>query len=313
MKINFQIIRNYLRGDSTQEERLKVLHWIEESEEHRLEFMALRNIYDASLCYDEQETKEKHRPVIRRNIRRWVGAAAVALLCLVGGWTMALWLVDAPQIDLQARNVQVPVGQRVQLFLSDGTMVWLNSNSKLEFDERFTGTERRVRLNGEAFFEVAHEEKRSFIVETQYGEVQVLGTVFNVSAYSNKNDFEVKLFEGSVNVSNKDKQEQIRLLPYEQVVGRDGYLVKTTMPDEESMLWIDGIYSFKNETYETVLRKIEEYYRIPFQIKNPDILNYRCTCKFRQSDGIDHILRVLKKINPFEYEWDDNSETIILY
>lgn len=313
MKIDFQIIRNYLRGDATQEERLKVLHWIEESEDHRQEYMALRTIYDASLCCDELDGKKRHLPVIRKSFYRWAGGAAVALFCLIGGWMVAYWRMDTSRIDLQARYVQVPVGQRVQLSLSDGTKVWLNSNSKLDFDERFTGTERRVRLDGEAFFEVAHEEKKPFIVETGYGEIQVLGTVFNVSAYQNQGDFEVKLFEGSVRVSDKEKHVQLQLLPYEQAIGKEGRLVKLAMDKEESVSWVDGIYYFKNENYETVFRKIEEYYKIPFRIDNPEVLHYRCTCKFRQGDGIDHILKVLQRINPFEYQWDENNETITIY
>lgn len=120
------------------------------------------------------------------------------------------------------QKLSVPAGQRINIELADGTVVWLNSRTSIQYPAVFNGKERKVSINGEAYFEVAHNRKQPFIVETPKGQVEVTGTKFYVEAYSDNNDFVTSLIEGSVNVTKDDKL--ITLRPSQMAYLQDGNL-----------------------------------------------------------------------------------------
>ncbi len=101
------------------------------------------------------------------------------------------------------QSIYVPTGQRVNITLSDGTNVWLNARTKIVYPAVFDKSVRQVAVDGEAYFDVAKDKKRPFIVETGKCNMEVLGTKFNVEGYSDKDDFEVTLMEGSVRVASR--------------------------------------------------------------------------------------------------------------
>ena len=166
-------------------------------------------------------------------------------------------------------------------------------------------------LEGEGYFEVAHDEKHPFIVETQKYDIRVLGTTFNVSAYPNSDMFETSLIEGKVTVYQPDTQNEIVLKPYEKVEARDGKLYKEAFTSDNDFLWRMGIYSFKNEPLETVFKKLEQYYEVKIINNNQEIAS--CTGKFRQKEGIEHVMKVLQKYVKFNYMQDDEKNQIIIY
>lgn len=214
--------------------------------------------------------------------------------------------------DMQ--TVTVPAGQRANLILADGTTVWLNSNSTLKYPANgFHSKNRKVALEGEGYFEVAHDEKHPFIVETQKYDIRVLGTTFNVSAYPNSDMFETSLIEGKVTVYQPDTQNEIVLKPYEKVEARDGKLYKEAFTSDNDFLWRMGIYSFKNEPLETVFKKLEQYYEVKIINNNQEIASRPCTGKFRQKEGIEHVMKVLQKYVKFNYMQDDEKNQIIIY
>ena len=202
----------------------------------------------------------------------------------------------------------------LNLVLADGTIVWLNSNSTLKYPATgFHAKERKVILEGEGYFEVAHNEKHPFIVETEKYDIRVLGTTFNVSAYPNSGLFEASLIEGKVTVYHPETQNEIILNPHEKVEVRDGKLYKETFTSDHDFLWRMGIYSFKDEPLETVFKKLEQYYEVKIINKNIEITSHPCTGKFRQKEGIEHVMRVLQKYIKFNYIQDDEKNQIIIY
>ena len=111
-------------------------------------------------------------------------------------------------------TIKVPAGQRANLTLPDGTNVWLNARSEMRYPAVFTGNKREITLDGEAYFEVTHNEDKPFVVQTNKCNVEVLGTKFNVEAYSDSEDFCTSLMEGSVRVSDKgNPSESLVLAP----------------------------------------------------------------------------------------------------
>ena len=214
---------------------------------------------------------------------------------------------------LATRDIHVPVGQRTEITLNDGTRIWLNSNTTLRIESQKEKDLRRVCLNGEAYFEVAPDKHLPFVVQTGSHEVQVLGTKFSIFAYKDRKDFSVKLYEGAVDVSDRQNSTTLRLSPDEEAkISNDGRLIKVPFDKAESLLWIEGIYYFEDTDYGSIFRQMKEYYKVDFDIRNPQILHYKCTCKFRQEDGLKHILEILQRIHQFEYEWSNDEQTVII-
>ncbi len=287
-----------------------------ESEEHREQLMQLHRIYNATLWngnVDSQDTKnaEKKKPVMRYLWASMKIAAVVAMLAFIIHKEYQDYRLEH-STDVQ--TVTVPAGQRASLILADGTTVWLNSNSTLKYPANgFHSKNRKVTLEGEGYSEVAHDEKHPFIVETEKYDIRVLGTTFNVSAYPNSDMFETSLIEGKVTVYQPDTQHEVTLKPHEKVEAKNGKLYKETFSSDNDFLWRMGIYSFKDEPLETVFKKLEQYYEVKIINKNEEIASRPCTGKFRQKEGIEHVMKVLQKYVKFNYTQDDEKNQIIIY
>ncbi len=307
-----KLLNKYLAGDALPEEKREVVRWMKESEEHREQMTQMRHIYDATIWNGNlQEEKVENKKTVMRYLRMSMKIAAVV--------AMLAFIIHKEYQDYQLEHsaemqmVTVPAGQRANLILADGTTVWLNSNSSLKYPANgFHAKDRKVILEGEGYFEVVHDEKHPFIVETEKYDVRVLGTTFNVSAYPNSGMFEASLIEGKVSVYQPGTQSEIVLKPYEKVEVREGKLYKETFTSDNDFLWRMGIYSFKDEPLEAVFRKLEQYYEVKIVNKNVEIASHPCTGKFRQKEGIEHVMKVLQKYIKFSYIQDEEKNQIII-
>lgn len=311
--MDIRLLNKYIAGDVLPEEKKEVIRWMKESEEHREQLMQLHHIYNATLWNGNwnRQKIEKKKPIMRYLWMSMKIAAVVAVLAFIIYREYCYYRL-VHFTDIQA--VTVPAGQRANLILADGTTVWLNSNSTLKYPANgFHSKNRKVALEGEGYFEVAHDEKHPFIVETEKYDIRVQGTTFNVSAYPNSDMFETSLIEGKVTVYQPDMQNEIVLKPHEKVEARDGKLYKETFTSDNDFLWRMGIYSFKNEPLETVFKKLEQYYEVRIINNNKEIASRLCTGKFRQKEGIEHVVKVLQKYVKFNYMQDDEKNQIIIY
>jgi ferric-dicitrate binding protein FerR (iron transport regulator) len=173
--------------------------------------------------------------------------------------------------ELKYNTLSNPRGSKViDMKLSDGSHVWLNSGSSITYPVAFVGNDRKVTIEGEAYFEVAHDAAKPFIVSKGETSVQVLGTHFNVNAYSDEEEIKVTLLEGSVKVSNKSNQ--VRIKPGEQAkVGSDIRVVNDVEIDE-IMAWKNGMFLLDNTDLPTIMRQISRWYdvNVVFEEKIPD-------------------------------------------
>ncbi|MBR1926688.1 MAG: FecR domain-containing protein [Bacteroidales bacterium] len=207
-------------------------------------------------------------------------------------------------------TTSAPAGHMAACVLPDGTEVKLNANSKLTYPALF-GDERKVYLEGEAFFDVTSDKSCPFIVSTDKLEVKALGTKFNISDYKNDN-FVVSLLEGSVFLYQDGMEETgLYLNPNEQLVESEGGYVKKMFVQDPAM-WVNGFYSFNNNTMEYILSKLELYYDVRIVVLNGPLLNKTYTGKFRQTDGAREILRIMSRIYPFTVREDESSNTIYI-
>lgn len=309
-----ELLHKYFRGDTSPQEEKQVMDWAEASAGNYRQYLEERKIWNALLIhYTTSAEKVEAFSAQNKSFILWkIGSIAASIALLISlSWIIFTANKEEPQ-SLQA--VMVPAGQRVQLVLGDGTKVWLNSKSTFTYPTSFGKNIREVELDGEGYFEVTKNEKAPFIVKTRKYDIKVLGTTFNVSAYQNKlSAFETSLLEGAIDVSTGDQTEWISLTPNEKVTEIDGILQKDTINNPEHLRWREGLICLDDEPFENLMRKFTVYYGIDIVINNPNVLKYKCTGKFRQTDGIEYALRVLQKDVKFKYLRNDelNSITII--
>ena len=212
------------------------------------------------------------------------------------------------------QSIYVPTGQRVNITLSDGTNVWLNARTKIVYPAVFDKSVRQVAVDGEAYFDVAKDKKRPFIVETGKCNMEVLGTKFNVEGYSDKDDFEVTLMEGSVRVASRiGLGDTLMLKPDSKAcLQKDGRLKVIPVDDYNPYRWKEGLICFRNESFLSIMSDLEKYFGVSIVVENKNVLKYYFTGKFRQADGIDYALRVLQRDIRFKYERDDENQIIYI-
>ncbi|MEJ2884094.1 FecR family protein [Pedobacter sp. GR22-6] len=153
-----------------------------------------------------------------------------------------------------------PLGGKYKVLLSDGTSVTLNSGSSLEFPVGFHGTERRVKLSGEAYFEVSKDPSKPFIVQSGAATTRVLGTKFNVSNYPDEPVQRTTLLEGKVQFSGNG--ESALLQPGEQASLHKGRLQVAEVNTEDAMAWKDGLFIYKNEELSVIMRQLSRWYDV---------------------------------------------------
>ena len=213
------------------------------------------------------------------------------------------------------QTVTVPAGQRAQITLADGTRVWLNAQSTLTYASNFGRGERNVELDGEAYFEVAKNKDIPFYVHTEMNKVKVVGTSFNVCAYTGSKEFGTTLVEGIVDIYPANSNQMITRLQKDEVfLNEDGKCKKTILPSYKYLRWKEGLYCFDDAPFNGILGRLEKYYNVKITVANPELLNYGSfTGKFREQDGIEHILRTISKDHPFEFTINEAKDSITIY
>lgn len=200
-------------------------------------------------------------------------------------------------------------GQKVTLRLPDGTVVKLNSRSRLAFPEKFTGRTREVSLQGEAYFEVVHNPASPFIVSTSNSSVQVLGTSFNVNEKSTRGT-EVTLVTGKVEVSSGNATP-VQLKPNQQAVIRsDKAVIDTSAVDVSRFIeWKDDVLRFDKMPMTEVVSKLEDWYGTEIVIRTKAIEGCRITARY-DSESLENVLKSLEFMLKGKYTLRDGKATI---
>ncbi|HQS51062.1 MAG: hypothetical protein B7X75_06950, partial [Sphingobacteriales bacterium 39-40-5] len=170
-------------------------------------------------------------------------------------------LSERREIQTVYNTIQTPVGGKFQLNLADGSKVWLNSASSLRFPVFFAGDTREVELKGEAYFEVSKNEDKKFSVRSGNQTVEVLGTHFNINAYSDEPSITTTLIEGAVRVIELNSKKSQILKPGEQ--SKVNWDIKIQKKDTQAeVAWKEGYFYFENASIETVMRQLGRWYGI---------------------------------------------------
>ena len=210
---------------------------------------------------------------------------------------------------LTYNTLYVPYGKTFKVQLADGTMVHLNAGTQLKYPRQFTQSERRVYLEGEAYFEVNHDKDKPFIVETSTTAIRVLGTSFNVSAYSEEELNTTVLVEGSVVVSDVDTTDApVTLTPGHMALwGKDSKEISVKeVETSEYTSWIQGELVFENRTFEEMLRVLERTYNVKIVNRYTELNKGRYRARF-EGETIEQVMETFVKSRLFSYTIKNNT------
>lgn len=319
--MNPLLLCKYLENRADEAEMREVIEWLDADPAHRRELDELDRALWASALSGRltERPAVAERPAAKRPAGLWrrIGRHAVRLAAVLALGFAGAELISAYRVGELSRRtttLEVPVGRHLNMTLADGTTVWLNAGTKLEYPAVFAGKERRVKVSGEAMFDVAHDARHPFVVETFACDVEVLGTKFDVVADEAESRFSASLLRGSVKVTSRlDPSEQYVLRPDESVHLVGGHLSRRILEDKEDFLWTDGIISIKGHDFGQLMERFERSFGVKIVVERERMpqIDYNHG-KIRISDGVDSALRLLQMASDFTYVKDSENDVITI-
>ena len=317
------LIIDCLSGDLSQKDRWKMERWLDDSEEHRSYYYQMKELWDSSGVMDDRflfdyekayelfSMKAVSSPILKRQgnkrlLRKIIASVAAVLIPFVflGYYTTLYFKSQQKDIPVSLiSEIICPNGSRTQLYLADGSRVWLNSGSTISYASDFGKSNRKLKLIGEAYLEVARNEELPLILEAGQIEVKVLGTEFNVNAYEDSEEIEVFLLDGSVGLSTGEEVLPVVLKPMEKAV----YNVETGALDvfEEksgsALGWMQNRLIFKGETFIQIVRILQRCYNVKINVHNASLENRLFGGDFKLNEPIEKVLKIMASNNKFRY------------
>lgn len=320
-QISEEAINRVLGRIATLEEQSLVIKWLktEQGQEYLSRRIDQESLVDNHLAIQSLDHdiptikiyKKIENQIFRKKILKFSKyAALITLPILILGWAV---LTLNSYIDILGNteyvDVYVPKGKQVQVVFQDGSMAYLNSDTKLRYPKRFGVLNRKVQLNGEAYFVVEKNPKRPFIVEIEDVKVNVLGTSFNLDAFSSEHTISLILDEGKIDFTTNIKGGKYGLKPGEKLIYNklDG---SCTISDNNTLisqgLWKDDIIYIDDQPLEEVLKKLDRKYDIRFKVENREALQYRYTIMIAKNSSLNKVILDLERIAPVRFEKSGN-------
>lgn len=310
---NWDLIAKYYAGECNQQESDELLQWRDASKENEQLFNQVRkdieiinlsksmnkvNVESAwekvknRIQEDEQElpvSEEKSTRFILTPVFKY--AAAIIIILGIGFFTTKVYQkIGGEKITNEYASI---AEQGKEIVLPDGSKVVLNAHSTITYPSKFADAERKVKLEGEAFFNVTKNAEKPFIIEAEDAEVRVLGTSFNVNASIPGNKVEVFVETGLVQLTRKNKQnDKILINPGDVGILYSNQLVKEKNQNENIIAWKTKEIIFREDNLEEVIQVLNKVYNTEIVCENDDILDLKYTSTFREQE-IDSILNVI--------------------
>lgn len=302
---------NYFRGNASESEKEAIGQWLATDSKAPAEYKKAQFLFEGTIL-NETALDGSTRRTLRSRIPGYAAAAAVAAVFFIAGLRLGNRMLasDAPEPMM---SVETHPGERSSVTLSDGTVVHLNSCTRLQYPARFGKNRREVRIDGEALFEVARDEARPFIAGTFASEIKVLGTRFNVRADEAKGIFSTTLTNGKVEVTGKADGASVTLSPGETVTLSNGTLQKGQDADPALLCWLEGNVDLRAESFASLMNRLEDAFGMKIIVdmeKEPSVEGL--SGQIRISEGIEHALKTLQHAMQFSYRIDDSTRTITI-
>jgi len=235
-----------------------------------------------------------------RKVKQWTSVlqkvAAVLMLPLL---ILSIWLITNRHTETSSTMILATAkGEHTHVFLSDGSEVWLNVDSKLEYATDFNASNRSLKLKGEALFKVAKNKKIPFIVSANNLQVTAVGTEFNISAYEDEPTATTFLKEGIVDfcyISNGKEKKIFRMNPGEiaTINKKENVVNVTDITTENPTRWTSGELFFNNEPIDQVFRKVERWYNVKIKYNADDFANESLTVNLKNGESISRLMEIM--------------------
>ncbi|PKP06900.1 MAG: hypothetical protein CVU10_04915 [Bacteroidetes bacterium HGW-Bacteroidetes-5] len=329
-----QLLIKFIEGIATPAEQEQVLAWIDKEEANRKYLLRLKNLYViSSLPSKTAHKKEFYR--FRKeflnisksnNSFRFSLLRIAALFLLVIAISLNFYqyfsnkgkIENGSNITLSDRKMNTlsfytNKGVKGVVTLPDSSVVWLNSDTRLTYPEKFTGKYREVEISGEGYFEVKSNPDTAMIVTTCKGlKIEVLGTKFLIRSYEEDNESQATLFSGSIKLTSPkgrySRDYVKKLKPLESVIIDNNVPIRVIQNADtlKSIAWKNGKLIFEETPIQEVLKKLERWHGTEFIVKDYSIMSCKITAQF-QSESIVQIMEVIKYCSPIDYKIRDKQ------
>ena len=321
-----ELIIRFLQQDINEEELHYLESWLEEDAEHKSYFFGLKSISDSSRRsffskeevneaswqrmlariekHQEEESLDKSKSRTRDLWSLCIKYAAIIILALGTGWGIHEFQreiqLDEAEMEIVYNEIHVPKGGRANtILLSDGSKVVLNVATTFRYPTCFNDENRQVHLDGEAYFEVAKNTERPFVVKLGKQDITVLGTTFNVQAYSSDSISEVTVLSGRIQLNAFNEQGAamscMYLKPNQKAIS-DNATGSVSLQETNASLsnaWINGEYKFKDEPFASIIKRLENYYNVKIHLEDKRLEQIRYTGTFSLNQDILDVFQII--------------------
>lgn len=307
------IIARVLSGDNSSDDILSLSEWLNEGEKNREEFRVLKNYWDAEVAFNHfvsptfsadkllQDINRKDSDIKKTKVwKRYFPLIAAATLLFIFSTAFFLYYTNNQASEYYTLLTDE---HKSDFTMEDGTVVILNKNSRLSYSDKFGKNTRDVKLEGEAYFEVAKEPDKPFQVEMNGASIIVLGTHFNVKADADSDDITATLVEGSIRFEGAE--QKIVMTPNQQLTfNRSTKKVDVKHVDTDLYTsWKDGLLKYKSILLAELVEELKNVYQVQIQIDDEELLKSTVTVSgtFSREQSIEQILKVISRSLPIRW------------
>lgn len=316
--INQELLIKFLFRKTSEVEEIEIKDWLQAD---KTRYKTLEKFIRSKAFLESKQDVDWAKDdylVIRQSIRKKqtrrlflkIAAAFIGLMIC----SSLAFLIFKTESE-EWKTIVVQKGNKSEIVLPDGTKVWLAADTKLHYPVHFSQTKREVRLEGQGYFDVEHDKERPFVVRTNFADIKVLGTKFNIKAYTNEYNTTTVLVDGLVNVALKDQDEKIldnQLLYPSQKCNYNHKNLKHNVHKVDlrhELAWRDNRLSFRNETFRDIANKIERHYNVEVVFNNRQLSKKRLTGEFKD-ESLSEVFETFQEWSSFSYTIQDNVVTI---
>lgn len=316
-----EIIEKVIDGIASHEESNRVTEWFSTTTEGQ---KYLSSLIDRDMLRIEKDEIDAQMPcdthtqemlttillkIRHKKIRRIAYRAVAVLIPFV--FLVGLGLFTNSQVNVfgtpEYVEVYAPKGEKIHIYFQDGSEAYLNSDTHIRYPRKFSLFSRKVYLDGEAYFKIATNKFRPFIVDVDQSGIRVTGTVFNVKAYRHDDLLEVVLEEGKI-IFNTDKHSYPmapgQLAVYDKLTNK--FTLKNIVDASEVSQWRNNYFIFKDTPLAEVLKTINRRFNVDFNIRDPKALRYSYTLSTRQTT-VEKLIAELEIITPVKFNFSNNT------
>lgn len=307
----------FFSGEASQKEIERIEKWLAEDNDgsHYAAYRDAHNIFDGITLYSKSPSRRRHtwKTSPLRRVARLAGCAAAVVAVAVASVALGRH-ITMERLYARTETFCTPAGKSMEITLEDGTHMWMNASTTVEVPKLFRKDSRAIKvLDGEVMMDVAKDAERPFTVHTYAADIKVLGTKFDVSVNEDLGLFSTALLRGSVSIENAGGEVLLRPNEVAQLRA-DGSLAVSQIKDNDNVVcWTEGMVNLVGIPFDALMKKFEKVFNTTIIIERKQLPQLTITRgKVRISDGVEHALDVLKLATDFKYDYDYNTNTIII-